>query len=99
MIEILVSEAIAALTVLYTLYRYLLPKPITGIPYNKEATRSLLGDVSTIQKDSPGNIFGWIINQSRRHGLIFQLWLGPSQKPTVIITDFREAQGILMRRK
>ncbi|KAJ6284174.1 cytochrome P450 [Bipolaris maydis] len=48
---------------------------------------------------SPGNIFGWIIHQSRRHGPIFQLWLGPCQKPTVIITDFREAQDILMRRK
>ncbi|KAJ6199955.1 cytochrome P450 [Bipolaris maydis] len=82
------------LTVLYTLCCCLLPKPITGIPYNKEAIWSLLGD-----KESPGNIFGWIIHQSRRHGPIFQLWLGPCQKPTVIITDFREAQDILMRRK
>ncbi|KAM5353053.1 hypothetical protein ACJZ2D_017068 [Fusarium nematophilum] len=90
----------AILPVLYTLYRFLLPKPIPGIPYNKEARKSIMGDITRIQKESQGNIFGWVIEQSRRHNSpIFQVWLGPFVKPSVIITDFREGQDILMRRK
>ncbi|KAM5341298.1 hypothetical protein ACJ41O_014329 [Fusarium nematophilum] len=59
-----------------------------------------MGDITRIQKESQGNIFGWVIEQSRRHNSpIFQVWLGPFVKPSVIITDFREGQDILMRRK
>lgn len=36
--------AVAAIG-LYTLYRAVLPKPLEGIPYNKEAADKLLGDV------------------------------------------------------
>ncbi|KZL79299.1 cytochrome p450 [Colletotrichum incanum] len=85
---------------LYTLYQYLLPKPIPGIPYNKEAAQSLLGDIYRLQKESPNKFLTWIIEQSRRSGSpIFQVWLGPFQKPSVVIADFREGQDILMRRK
>lgn len=34
-----------ALLGLYVLYRAALPKPLPGIPYNKEAAGKLLGDV------------------------------------------------------
>ncbi|CAI0652143.1 unnamed protein product [Colletotrichum noveboracense] len=91
---------IAVLPLLYSLYRYLLPKPIPGIPYNKDATKSLLGDIPQIKKESPGNIFNWISVQSRRHNSpIFQIWLGPFTKPAVVVADFREGQDILLRRK
>lgn len=29
----------------YLFYRWLLPKPIAGIPYNKKATKSIFGDI------------------------------------------------------
>ncbi len=29
----------------YLFYRWLLPKPIKGIPYNAEATKSIFGDI------------------------------------------------------
>lgn len=91
---------IAVLPLLYSLYRYLLPKPIPGIPYNKDATKSLLGDIPQSKKESPGNIFNWISAQSRRHNSpIFQIWLGPFTKPAVVVADFREGQDILLRRK
>ncbi|KAF4926116.1 Cytochrome P450 monooxygenase TRI13 [Colletotrichum viniferum] len=77
---------IAVLPLLYSLYRYLLPKPIPGIPCNKDATKSLLGDIPQIKKESPGNIFNWISAQSRRHNSpIFQIWLGPFTKPAVVV--------------
>ncbi|KAJ0325051.1 hypothetical protein COL5a_007555 [Colletotrichum fioriniae] len=85
---------------LYALYNYLLPKPIPGIPYNKEVIKSLLGDIPRLQKESPQNPFRWMIEQARRHDSpLSQFFLQPFHKPTVFIADFREGQDILMRRK
>ncbi|KAI9146951.1 Cytochrome P450 monooxygenase TRI13 [Paramyrothecium foliicola] len=79
------SAVTAGSILLYYLYRYLLPKPIPGIPYNLEASKSLLGDIPRIQKEAGNNIF----EPSSSH----------SAPPTVVVTDFREGQDILMRRK
>ncbi|KAF9869267.1 cytochrome p450 monooxygenase [Colletotrichum karsti] len=96
----LVSAVTALSIFLYALYQYLLPKPIPGVPYNEEATKSLFGDVPRLQKESQNNIFGWMIDQARKHGSpVFQFFIEPFQKPSVLITDFREGQDILMRRK
>ncbi|KAJ3958252.1 hypothetical protein N0V92_005179 [Colletotrichum tropicale] len=97
---IVLAPFTAVLPLLYSLYQFILPKPIPGIPYNKAATKSLFGDIPEIKKESSGNILGWISAQSRRHNSpIFQIWLGPLKKPTVVIADFREGQDILLRRK
>ena len=37
--------ATGALLILYLVYRAALPRPIPGIPYNKNAANKLLGDV------------------------------------------------------
>ncbi|RKK06579.1 hypothetical protein BFJ65_g18477 [Fusarium oxysporum f. sp. cepae] len=90
----------AVAVVLYALYRFLLPKPLKGIPYNAEATQSLLGDIAAIQKESPNNPFGWMIKKARlQTSPVFQFFLLPFGKPCVLVSDFREAQDILMRRK
>ncbi|KAI8267528.1 Cytochrome P450 monooxygenase [Colletotrichum sp. SAR11_239] len=97
---IILAPFTAVLPLLYSLYQFILPKPIPGIPYNKAATKSLFGDIPEIKKESSGNILGWISAQSRRHNSpIFQIWLGPLKKPTVVVADFREGQDILLRRK
>jgi len=86
---------------LYFLYRTALPKPIPGIPYNKDAARSVLGDVSAMvtYQSETGQIFPWMVSQSvKLNSPIVQLFLRPFQKPWVIITDFRESQDILLRR-
>ncbi|KAL2875433.1 hypothetical protein SGCOL_009343 [Colletotrichum sp. CLE4] len=97
-----IATAVSTLLVglLYALYNYLLPKPIAGIPYNKEAVKSLLGDIPRLQKESPQTPFRWMIEQARRHDSpVSQFFLEPFHKPTVFIADFREGQDILMRRK
>lgn len=90
----------AVLPILYILYQSILPKPIPGIPYNKHAAKSIFGAIPDIKRESPGNLLSWIAAQSRRHhSPIFQVWLGPLMKPTVVIADFQEGQDILLRRK
>ncbi|KAL0930163.1 cytochrome p450 monooxygenase [Colletotrichum truncatum] len=97
---ILISAATVLSIFLYTIYRQLLPKPIAGIPYNEDAAKSFFGDIPRLQKESGNNTFAWMINQASRHGSpIVQFFLGPFSKPFLLITDFREGQDILMRRK
>ncbi|KAF6792636.1 cytochrome p450 monooxygenase [Colletotrichum sojae] len=97
---VLASAAAALSFFLYSLYQYLLPKPIPGIPYNAEATKNLLGDIPRLQKEADTNITAWLINQTRKHqSPIFQVFMEPFRKPAVFINDFRESQDILMRRK
>lgn len=94
--------AITALSYfIYSLYHRLLPRPIPGIPYNVEATSSLLGDIPRFQQETKGsNLFKWLIGQTRAHQTpIFQAFIEPLRKPTVVLVDFREGQDILMRRK
>ncbi|EFQ35222.1 cytochrome P450 monooxygenase [Colletotrichum graminicola] len=93
--------AFAGVAFLYLLYLRLLPKPLPGIPHNKSATESLMGDVASfIASQKQGvSMSGWIASQC--DGLkspIFQLLMGPLSKPIVVITDFREAEDISMRR-
>lgn len=94
--------AVTALSYLiYLLYRHLLPRPIPGIPYNVEATSSLLGDLPRFQKETNGsNLFQWMVKQTRVHrSPIVQTFIEPFRKPSVVVVDFREGQDILMRRK
>ncbi|KAM3551378.1 hypothetical protein MY1884_007749 [Beauveria asiatica] len=86
-------------TTLYTIRQWLLPRPLPGIPYNAEAARSLLGDVMAIQRESPENISEWVVRQSDRHrSPVYQVFLVPFARPFVVVSDFREAQDILVRR-
>lgn len=96
-----IALAVTALSyIIYSLYQHLLPKPIPGIPYNTEATSSLLGDIPRFKKEANGsNLFGWVTAQTRAHGSpIAQAFIEPLRKPTVVVVDFREGQDILMRR-
>ncbi|KAI9162708.1 Cytochrome P450 monooxygenase TRI13 [Paramyrothecium foliicola] len=82
------------------LYYYLLPKPIRGIPYNSKATASLLGDIPTMTKECNNNAIPWMIKQAQKFSSpLCQLFIIPFGKPIVFLSDFYEAQDILMRRK
>lgn len=84
---------------LWTLYRYLLPRPIPTIPYNVEAVSSILGDIPSILREPAGTL-AWGISQARKHSSpLCQVFLRPFGKPFVILTDYREMQDIMMRRK
>lgn len=87
--------------VVYALYLYLLPKPLPGIPYDKAATRSVLGNLPSIQSfgKTHQQLFSWFSQEASRHNSpICQFWFGPFSKPDIILNDAREAQDLLLRR-
>jgi hypothetical protein len=81
---------------LFLFYRWALPRPIPGIPYNKEATKTLLGDVvpmvKYISKTQEVGSY-WSMETVKLQSPIIQLFSRPFKKPMVVISDFREAQG------
>jgi hypothetical protein len=87
-----------AVALLYAVYRLALPKPIPGdIPYNRDATKSILGDIPTLMKF--GDPFEWLREQTIKHNSpIVQVFARPFSKPWVILADYREAYDISARR-
>ncbi|UKZ80171.1 hypothetical protein TrVFT333_007928 [Trichoderma virens FT-333] len=86
---------------LYLLYLWLLPKPIPGIPYNKEATSKLFGDIESMVKytSETQELYQWIIEQNiKLKSPIIQLFARPFRKPWVIVTDFQETRDVMLRR-
>lgn len=86
---------------IYGLYRALLPKPLPGIPCNKEVLGSILGDmpamVGHITKTQ--EMYDWLSGQNiKLDSPIVQVFSRPFSKPWVVLSDFRETQDILMRR-
>ncbi|KAF1845896.1 cytochrome P450 [Cucurbitaria berberidis CBS 394.84] len=85
----------------FLLYKWLLPKPIHGIPCNKEATRSLFGDIPSMLNHlkTHKTFSDWFLSHNTRHkSPIVQIFPNPFGKPVVMISDYRESQDILMRR-
>jgi hypothetical protein len=86
---------------LYLGYRWALPKPIPGVPYNLDSANSILGDLPAMLKQlsATGQIFPWTTAQNTKlNSPIVQVFTRPLMKPWVIITDFKESQDILLRR-
>ncbi|KAI8633015.1 cytochrome P450 [Xylariaceae sp. FL1651] len=86
---------------LYLIYRWALPKPIPGIPYDESARNNLLGNLPEIVSmlQNTGKIRTFFIEHPRRHqSALTQIWIGPLQKPSLILADFRESQDLLLRR-
>ncbi|KAB8235182.1 cytochrome P450 [Aspergillus alliaceus] len=83
------------------LYQWLLPKPLPGIAYNPEATKSLFGDAPNMSREIglTGEFSMWLAKQvERMNSPVCQVFVRPFSKPWILIADFREAQDILMRR-
>ncbi|KAK8080418.1 hypothetical protein PG997_008236 [Apiospora hydei] len=92
---------VGVLSVLYLAYHWALPKPLPGIPYNQDAVKTILGDAAEIQqiKKEGGRPRAWFNLQTAKHNSpIVQAFLAPLSKPVLILSDFREAQDILLRR-
>ncbi|KAI1173283.1 cytochrome P450 [Nemania sp. FL0916] len=98
----LIVVALGIVTLGICLHRVLLPRPIPGIPYKRSSARRILGDVLDIAKGQmeSGEMWKYVGNLSvELKSPIFQMFMRPLGKPWVIITDFREAEDILMRRQ
>lgn len=86
---------------IYRLYQGLLPKPLPGIPCNKKALGSILGDMPAMVKhiSETQEMYDWLSGQNiKHHSPIVQIFSRPFGKPWVVLSDFRETQDILMRR-
>ncbi|CZT01291.1 hypothetical protein WAI453_006830 [Rhynchosporium graminicola] len=85
----------------YLVYCKALPVPLPGIPYNKEATKSVFGDMLAMVKHvgATKELLVWMTSHNIRHqSPIFQIFARPFARPWVVVTDFREAQDVLLRR-
>ena len=97
-----IAITIAITVVLYCLYQCLLPKPVPGIAYNPEATKSLFGDAQDMIKEVSvtGEFRVWCAKQVKKmNSPICQVFIRPFGKPWILLADFRESRDILMRRK
>ncbi|RDA93724.1 hypothetical protein CP533_0213 [Ophiocordyceps camponoti-saundersi (nom. inval.)] len=91
------SMTLVAALVAFILYLRALPRPLPGIPYNRDSARRLLGDVREMKQAAYRR--RWIWSQPRLHDApISQAFLLPFRPPTVIVSDYRTAVDICARR-
>ncbi|KAK7954808.1 hypothetical protein PG988_015502, partial [Apiospora saccharicola] len=83
------------------LYRWALPKPIPGIPCDSSAARSIWGNMPDVMafKRRHGEVRPWFAHQAVKHrSPLTQAWMTPFSKPVLILSDYREAQDVFLRR-
>jgi len=100
MITLIIVASVAA-TATYLLYQWALPKPIPGIPYDEHARKRLLGNLPDLLHlvRTTGRARPFFTNHVVKHNsALTQVWLTPFAKPALILSDFREAQDLLLRR-
>ncbi|KAI1337269.1 cytochrome P450 [Xylariaceae sp. FL0016] len=89
---------VASASLLYIVYRWSLPVPLPGIPYNAEAVKTPLGDIPGIAavERSGGRSSQWFAEQGRRHGsAVVQVFMEPLGRPSVVVSGFREVYEML----
>ncbi|KAI1209138.1 cytochrome P450 [Annulohypoxylon truncatum] len=85
----------------YLCYQWFLPKPLPGIAYNPEATRSLFGDAPSMSRElhATGEFSKWLAKQIENvRSPICQVFVRPFSLPWILVGDYQECQDILMRR-
>jgi hypothetical protein len=88
-------------TLLYLVYKWSLPRPLPGIPYNQAAITNFLGDAAELRqiRKNGGRPRAWFQEQPIRHqSALTQGFLAPFSKPVLVLSDYREAHDILLRR-
>ncbi|KUI64500.1 Trichodiene oxygenase [Cytospora mali] len=100
----LTFAGVAAAFALSLLYRLALPKPLPGIPYNRESARRILGDVPAITShmaQTEGGTFITYLMKTMKtlDAPLIQVFIRPFSKPLLILGDFPEAHDMLVRRK
>lgn len=97
------SILIGITLLLWLAYQSLLPRPIPGIPYNKDSARRLLGDVPAMLSHieaAEGTFITYLLETVQSLNTpIAQLFYSPLRKPIVILADYREANDLLRRKE
>lgn len=74
-----------------------LPRPLSGVPYNKNAVNKICGDMDDMYA-AEGGRRRWVWSQPGKHGTVLcQAFLGPFRRPTVIVSDYDTAVDICSR--
>jgi hypothetical protein len=79
----------------FLLYRWLLPKPIPGIPYDKEATKTIWGDIPRMLEHLKTNkmLTNWMFEHNVKYNSpIVQVFSELFGRPMVMISDYWETQ-------
>jgi len=95
-----ISSLIIAVVLSFVYYKAL-PKPIPGIPYNKDSAKRISGDLPDLIKHmvKTRERQTWFNAQNVKHNSpIVQIFLRPFSSPVVLLNDFREAEDIFTRR-
>ncbi|KAI8633447.1 cytochrome P450 [Xylariaceae sp. FL1651] len=101
MLRLTIAVALCASFLVYLGYRWALPKPLPGIPYNAEATKSLFGDGLALMKEvsQTGDVMAWFLKQNQKTGSpVSQIFLQPLGKPLIIVRDWRAARDVMLHR-
>lgn len=86
---------------LYHVTKLAYPQPLPGIPYDKAASRRLLGDLPTagkVMKETGDAIEFYQHHAAKLGSPIFQVFFLPFTKPKVVIADYREGRDIMSHR-
>ncbi|KAF4873653.1 Cytochrome P450 monooxygenase TRI13 [Colletotrichum siamense] len=97
----LTAAVVGVVSLLFLIYRWALPKPLPGIPFNKDAAKSILGDAAELQRlqEQGKRPRAWFLQQNIKHkSPLVQAFVAPLSQPMLLLADFREAQDILLRR-
>jgi hypothetical protein len=98
--NIVVSVGVVTVLLCFV-YRWALPRPLPGIPYNVHAAQSIYGDIPSLMRhmSTSKEVYPWMYSQNvQLNSPIIQLFMKPLSKPWVIIADYRETLDILTRR-
>ncbi|KAJ0162680.1 hypothetical protein CTA2_4183 [Colletotrichum tanaceti] len=93
--------AVAVAAFLRLVYLRLLPRPIPGIPCNKDSAARLLGDAPYFARlDEAGGFWVTFFTDllARHETPIAQYFPGPLQDAQVVVADYREARDLMTKR-
>ncbi|KAF7552522.1 hypothetical protein G7Z17_g4269 [Cylindrodendrum hubeiense] len=94
---IICGTVISIVIAVYRAHLQVRSTPLPKIPYNVNAFSRFMGDVPDIRNAKYRR--SWIWSQPKSHGSpLAQLFTHPFEKPTVVVTDYREVVDICSRR-
>ncbi|KAK7757028.1 hypothetical protein SLS62_001044 [Diatrype stigma] len=98
----MIGGALAVLVLQILIKRLIYPRPLPGIPYNKDAAKSITGDrpfiAATYKKFTEWSLP--IGRRSLEYGSpVHQVFLTSFAKPIVLVDDPREVSDMLLRRQ
>ncbi|XWX00406.1 hypothetical protein V2A60_008426 [Cordyceps javanica] len=101
-LELKCFSLVGLLSVLYAIYRRLLPHPLPGIPHDPQAAKSLMGDASDMLREVgvTRELNRWLAKQVIKfQAPLCQVFVEPFSKPLLLLADSVEAQDIMVRRR